>query len=648
MPIDSSDKTFYVTTPIYYVNAKPHLGSLYSTLLADVAARWHALQGKETFMLTGTDEHGQKVAEAAEKNGKTPQVFVDSLVGSFKGLWDTYHINYNHFIRTTDEYHVKAVQGWIEKLQVQGDIYKDVYEGWYCTSSEAFLTEKDLEFRQKGEAPLSLLSGKPAQWVSEECFFFRLSAYQDKLLEFYKNNPYFITPRERLNEVVSFVEGGLKDLSISRKTIDWGIPFPGAEDHVTYVWADALNNYITSIGYGDVSRNNEFEKWWPADVHILGKDISRFHAIYWPAFLMASGLNLPKKLLVHGWIKVDGEKMSKSRGNVVDPYMLAEQYGVESVRYYLTRYMAITQDSTFSSTDLEQKINADLANDCGNLLNRMLTLALKNNLQHVPAVQEWSVPSQQLHESLQETLKQAQHEMKNFYFNRAYGHVWRFINAVNAYFHAQEPWKLAKNDPEKFAEVISATCHSLYAIGVLVWPIMPEKMSELLGALGKHVEADTNMFASLTQPWTQAFVLKKIDPLFVKHEPHEKEVTMEEKKVEENPTPDNTISIDDVVKVELRVGQITVVEDMPKAERIYKFTVDFGLEYGQRIICAGLKQHFAFDELQGKKCVFVFNLKPRKLLGVESQGMLMTAADTHGKPVPVTVGVDTPLGTRLK
>ena len=375
-----NQEKFYVTTPIYYVTAKPHLGSLYSTLLADVVARWNKLKGKRTFFLTGTDEYGQKVALQAEKAGKQPQEFVDSFIPAYKELWADYEIVYNHFIRTTDEDHVKAVQQWITMLIAKGDIYKAFYEGWYCTHCETFVTEKEIDPQGvygADSGPACPSCARPTKAVSEETYFFRLSAYQDKLLKFYKENPTFVVPKERLNEVINFVESGLKDLSISRTTISWGIPFPGDAKHVTYVWADALNNYITGIGYGNQLREKDFHQWWPADLHILGKDIIRFHAIFWPAFLMASGLPLPKQLLVHGWITVDNQKMSKSFGNVIDPVELLQKYGADQVRYYLVRQMAVNQDGNFSITDLEQRITADLANDLGNLLNRMTALAEK-------------------------------------------------------------------------------------------------------------------------------------------------------------------------------------------------------------------------------------------------------------------------------
>ena len=631
---------FYVTTPLYYVNAKPHLGTLYSTLLADAAARWHKLQAEDTFFLTGTDEHGQKIAEAAAKIGKEPKEFVDSFIDSFKDIWHAFNIDYTYFIRTTDAHHVKAVQDWLQKLIAQDDIYKSFYTGWYCTHCETFLTDKDAENTQNG-IPLCPTCSRPTHQVSEESYFFRLSAYQDRLLTFYREHPEFITPKERLQEVISFVESGLKDLSISRTTITWGIPFPGDSKHVTYVWADALMNYVTAIGYGDAHKAAEFAYWWPADVQVMGKDIVRFHAVYWPAFLMATDLEIPHTLLVHGWIKVGEQKMSKSLGNAVDPQELLKKYGADPVRYYLIRHMAITQDSPFSIEDLEQRINSDLANDLGNLLNRMLTLAYKFDYTTVEAPPAWGSAELALRDELWNMLTLVKHEMDNYFFHRAYNHVWKFINQVNAYFHQQEPWKLAKADPQRFKQVISATCHSLHAIALILWPVMPSKMVELLAALGSTMGHDVNMLEQLaTEPWRKTFVLQQIPPLFAKFE-------SQEVKPEEQEPSVSYISIEDFLKVELLVGTIEQVEIVPKSEKLYKLHVNFG-EQGMRQICSGVRAHFKPEELLGKQGVVVFNLQPRMIMGLESQGMMLFAENGTGKLEMVTVGAPVANGTKLR
>ncbi|HBL98558.1 TPA: methionine--tRNA ligase [Candidatus Dependentiae bacterium] len=656
--------TFYVTTPIYYVNAKPHLGTFYTTLLADVTARWNKIKGCDTFFLTGTDEHGQKVAEAAAVAGKTPQAHVDELAEIFKQVWQRYNLNYTRFIRTTDNYHVKAVQKWLTELIAKGEIYKSTYEGWYCPSNEAFLTEKDLEFKEAGQPPISLLSGKPARWVSEECYFFRLSAYQDRLLEFYRTHPDFITPAERLNEVIAFVENGLKDLSISRKTITWGIPFPGDESHVTYVWADALANYLTAVGFEDETRTAEFSKWWPADVQIMAKDIVRFHAIYWPAFLMASGLELPKRLVVHGWIRVNGEKMSKSLGNVIDPVEIADQYGIDPIRYYLTRYIAITQDSSISTDDIEQRINTDLANDFGNLINRTITLALKNGLSSLPTTVSTYPADKELHAELQRTLIEFETEMNRYFFHQAYAALWKYVASINRYFHAQEPWKVIKQNPERFNEIITTTCQAITAVGVLLWPVMPQTIEKLFKAVGFKFVENTNYLEMLKAGSLETpFTLSALEPLFTKYDKKETEpMTTPTQTATDKTTPEKTapaqaptapqgtqgyISIDQFAQVELVVGTILEAEGLPQAEKILVMKVNCG-SYGIRTICAGVKKYYTPEELKGTKTVFVLNLQPRALFGIVSQGMMLTATNADGKPTPVRIDATVPEGTRLK
>jgi methionyl-tRNA synthetase len=638
--MDSANK-FYVTTPIYYVTARPHLGSLYSTLLADVAARWAKIQGKETFFLTGTDEHGQKIAQAAEKVGKNPKEFVDSFIDAYKEVWKEYEIDYSRFIRTTDEYHVQAVQQWLTKLIEKGDIYKDFYEGWYCTPCETYVVE-EAPTPATGTPPLCASCGRPTHFVSEESYFFKLSAYQDRLLQFYKEHPNFIIPKERAHEVINFVKSGLRDLSISRTTISWGIPFPGDSKHVTYVWADALNNYITGVGYG--KDEDKFLKWWPADLQILGKDIIRFHAIYWPAFLMASDLPLPKHLLVHGWIKVGEQKMSKSLGNVVDPQVLYKEYGPDAVRYYLTRQIAVTHDGEFSITDLEQKITTDLANDLGNLLNRMIALAHKHDLKEVATPEAVSSATEALHDAFIRTLKEYEEHMNGSMYHLALASLWKYIGQTNAYFHAQQPWKIAQVNTELFKEVISATAHSLYAVGVLLWPVMPQKMEELLVSLGKAMNVDKNYIEYLRKPWKQSFTLTKGETLFAKIEPKIEE-TAEETKVSEPEVP--TIKIDDFAKLELLVGTVIACEEVPKSDKLYKLQVDFGAK-GMRQILSGIRKHFSAEDLINKQGVFVYNLAPRAMMGLESQGMMLFAEDNQGKLQLVTVEHAVPNGTKIR
>jgi methionyl-tRNA synthetase len=546
---------FYVTTPIYYATAAPHLGSLYSTLLADVAKRYHQLKGEHAFFLTGTDEYGQKVATAAQKAGKQPQEFVDSFIDAYKNMWARYNLSYDYFMRTTSPAHKDAVQAWLQKLIDKGEIYKSVYTGWYCLPDESFVTPKDQD--QNQTIPLCPDCGRQTTQVSEECYFFKLSVYQDRLLAFYKENPNFIVPKERLQEVIRFVEGGLKDLSISRTTVTWGIPFPGDSKHVTYVWADALNNYITAIGYGsnDAEKQYNFSYWWPADLQVLGKDIVRFHAVYWPAFLMASDLALPRQLLVHGWLKVGAQKMSKSLGNAVDPQYLAETYGADEIRYYLISKMAITQDSEFNIQAIENTITNELANELGNLLHRISALTDKYNFMHVQPPKKWSPRVVALQKKSAAMAEQYEQHMNQQYFYRAVGSAFEFVKEINAYFHEQEPWKQAKHSPEAFKETISASLHALHRIGIMLTPIMPTKMDVLLESIGiklnyQHNKKQSKTHAGLAQSifnalsknmqdwflpavtepenfiefcktanWNHTYSVKKVPVLFAKIEP---------------------------------------------------------------------------------------------------------------------------------
>lgn len=644
---DKKAEKFYVTTPIYYVNDKPHLGSLYTTVLADVVARWQKLLGKKTFFLTGTDEHGQKLAQAAELAGKTPKEFVDSIVPAYKDAWKVYNISYDHFIRTTDGYHVAAVQDWLKKLQEKGDIYKDSYQGWYCVPDEAYVTEKEaVGFTDPAKpGPACPLCGRSTTWMAEETYFFRLSNYQERLLAFYQEHPEFVVPRERFQEVISFVKGGLKDLSISRSTITWGIPFPGDTKHVTYVWADALNNYLTGVGYGQPGREKEFEFWWPADLQMMAKDIFRFHAIYWPAFLMASDLPLPKRLLVHGWLTVNGTKMSKSLGNKIDPLVLADQYGVDQVRYYLVKTLAITQDGDFSNADLEQKITSDLAHDLGNLFNRVLGLAQKNNTLAIQAPATWSADALALHDECLRMFVETSAQMEACMFHMALARIWQFIGQVNAYVHGHEPWKLAKTDPAAFNEVMSAACHGLRAVALLVWPVMPTKMEELCAALGiVFVPSVDAIDHDAIGTWNYLFVLKPIPPLFVQYEQPKPE---EKKQPEVLVVESSVITIDEVAKVELVVGTIVECVAVEKSDKLLQMQVDFGVR-GKRQILAGVKKFYQPEELIGQQAVFVYNLAPRKMMGLESHGMMLMAEDEQGRPHMTKPSGLVANGTRLR
>ncbi len=511
---------FYVTTPLYYVNSKPHLGTLYTTVLADVSSRWYKLLGKKVFFLTGSDEHGQKIEGKAKELKLAPKEFVDSMVPHFKDVWKRYEISYDRFIRTTDEDHEDGVIALIKKLQDQGDIYKSTYTGLYCVSCETFVSlEKDAE-----KACPSCKRG--LKEISEENYFFRLSVYEGKLLEFYEKNPDFIVPKQRLNEVVSFVKSGLQDFSISRKSVEWGISFPEDPTQTIYVWADALTNYISAIGYGskDAKKQEGFNFWWPADLQIMGKDILRFHAIYWPAFLMAAELHLPKKLLVHGFILLDDEKMSKSRGNVAEPLELAKEYGEEEIRYYLLRHFSVGQDGHFEIEDLENHIAGDLANNLGNLLSRTIILAVNNKLDEVKPPAAFEPASLVLHSKCEEAFRNYWDDMSHCQYHIALSNLWNFISEVNVYFNNQKPWELAKEGSEFFVETISATCHCLYTIATLLWPVMPKKMERLLKHLGYSIDLSKDNSEELRKNvWNKTFKLTKPEePLFVR--PNDKKI----------------------------------------------------------------------------------------------------------------------------
>ena len=648
-------KKFYVTTPIYYPNAKPHVGTLYTTLIADTIARWQKLMGKDVFFLTGLDEHGQKIQDAATAAGLSPKAYVDSIAPAYKNLWNRYNLAYSRFLRTTDTDHEQGVTAWVKQMIEQGDIYKSTYTGYYCTPCETFVTVNTETAKDEKGAYLCPECNRPLGELEEESYFFRLSAYQDQLLKYYEEHPDFIAPKERLNEIISFVKGGLKDLSISRKTVSWGIPFPGDPTHTIYVWADALNNYLTGIGYGqkEADKAAQLAYWWPANVQVMGKDIVRFHAIYWPAFLMAANLPLPKKLLVHGYILSSGKKMSKSLGNVMDPEQLATWYGIDAVRYYLLRQMPVNQDGSFDLKDLEDRISGDLANNLGNLLSRISTLALAYGLATVPSPTSLEPASAALKERCEETFRLYWEEMNKYSLHTALAHLWKFISEVNAYVQSQKPWELAKTNKELFGEVIASTCNCLHAIGIMLWPVMPQKMELMLGAIGKTIDTTANYEQSLrTNSWNQTFTITKLEqPLFVRPETH----VIAEPAAETTttaaaaPTAPETpeIAIEDFAKVELVVGTIEQCEAVPNSEKLLKLQVDFGT-LGKRQILSGVAQAFKPADLISKQGVFITNLKPRKMMGLLSHGMMLFASDTQGALQPVSPLASVQNGARVK
>jgi methionyl-tRNA synthetase len=634
---------FYITTPLYYVNAKPHVGTLYSTVLADVIARWQRLNSAQVYFLTGTDEHGQKIAQQAALAEMPTQKFVDSMVPAFQAAWQRYDISYDRFMRTTELSHKQTVVRWIEQLLASGDIYKARYEGLYCVPDETFVTAEQAIMTDG--APTCPGCFRALQSISEENYFFRLSAYQEKLLAFYEAHPQFIHPKERINEILSFVKGGLKDLSISRMSVEWGIPFPSDPEHTVYVWGDALMNYVSALGFLQTGPQvgNRFAEFWPADVQVMAKDIVKFHAVYFPAFLMAVGVQPAHRLLVHGYLLVNNEKMSKSKGNALDPIVLAEQFGVDPIRFYLVRHMPTNHDGSISIADIAQRIESDLANNLGNLLQRASALALKWSATEITVPHEWSVDARELHGECKAMLSLFQSLMNDLNLAHAYAAVWTFLASVNSYFHKQEPWKLAKENPVYFAEVLAATAQSLYVVAHVMSPVMPFKARQLLASLGHTlwVPFDELVACSWNVPCTY-FVPREplfMRPIIAAESPVA--VTAEQQEAVTSSSSsstitsdvahnalvsDNLITIDQLAQVELVVGRIVSSVTVEKSDKMLCMQVDLG-RYGMRQILAGVRQFFTPEQLEGKCGLFVANLPPRKMLGMQSQGMMLVAKD---------------------
>ena len=509
---------YYITTPIYYVNDSPHIGHAYTTLACDVLARFKRLDGYEVMFLTGTDEHGQKVAKSAEAAGVDPLVFCDRVSQNFRDLADKMHFTNNDFIRTTEVRHKVAVQNLWQKLEDAGEIYLDSYAGWYSVRDEAFYGEGELTKGPDGEkiAP----TGAPVEWVEEPSYFFRLSAWGDRLLEFYDKNPEFILPLTRRNEVVSFVNSGLRDLSVSRTSFNWGVDVPGHDDHITYVWLDALTNYITAVGYPD-TQSEEYRTFWPADVHVVGKDILRFHAIYWPAFLMAAGLETPKRIFAHGWWTNEGQKISKSLGNVIDPVQLIDQYGLDAVRYFLMREVPFGNDGDFSNTAMVHRMNGDLANDFGNLAQRVLSMIAKNCDGQTPQPGELTQADKELQAAaaaLPDILRENFDSQK---IHTGLAEIWKIIGDANSYFAGQEPWALKKSDPARMATVLYVTADVVRQLALLVQPVMPDAMGAMLDQLG--VDEDKRSFDALDEALVPGTPLPKPEGIFPRFQDSVKE-----------------------------------------------------------------------------------------------------------------------------
>ncbi|GAB6044959.1 methionine--tRNA ligase [Caminibacter profundus] len=613
-------KTYYLTTPIYYVNDVPHIGHAYTTIIADAIARYSRLKGIDTFFLTGTDEHGQKIEEAAKKRGKSPKEYADEISAKFKELWDEFEISYDKFIRTTDPEHKKGVQKAFLDMYKKGDIYKDYYEGHYCVSCESFIAPSQLVNDE-----LCPDCGKPTRIIKEESYFFKLSKYQDKLLDWLKNKKP-ILPEAKANEVIRFVEEGLKDLSITRTSFEWGVKLPqeiNDPKHVVYVWLDALFNYLTALGYGS-DDDSLVQKHWPARLHIVGKDILKFHAVYWPAFLMSIGYELPKKIAAHGWWTRDGEKMSKSKGNVINPKEVADAYGIENFRYFLLREVPFGADGDFSEKALIDRINNDLGNDLGNLLNRIIGMAYKYFDGKVESQSVLKYYANELNEAREIVKDLEETYLWKMQIHKFLEELWRVLAIGNKVIDTYKPWELMKNgETEKAAALIGLIANLLALVAVNLHAFMPKTTQKIANALG--FEINTESFKKIMSGvLLDDFTIQKIPPLFPKIEkPLMKKV---EPKKEE---PQNIITIDEFFKVELKVGTVIKAEEVKKSKKLLRLEVDLGEEKPRQIV-AGIKEYYKPEDLEGTQVCVVSNLKPAKLMGLVSEGMLLAAKDEDG------------------
>ncbi len=636
--MSDSCKKVYITTPIYYVNDVAHIGHAYTTIIADMLARYSRLVGYDTYFLTGTDEHGQKIATSAEQRGKSPKEYADEVSGKFKALWDDFDISYDKFIRTTDEEHKIGVQHAFTKMYEKGDIYKGTYEGNYCVSCETFFTDAQLI---DGEGCPDC--GKPTSMIKEESYFFKLSNYQEKLLKLYEENPEFILPKSKAKEIINFVSGGLNDLSISRTSFDWGVKLPDSmndDKHVMYVWLDALLNYITALGYGTDEANMQY---WPAKVQLVGKDILRFHAIFWPAFLMSLELPLPDHIAAHGWWTRDGEKMSKSKGNVVDPKEVADAYGLDAFRYFMLREVPFGQDGDFSQRALMDRINSDLGNDLGNLLNRISGMSGKYFDFKITSKDVEKYHQKELDE-VHTILENAQPLIYTMQINRYLDEIWKVLTIGNKAIGDYEPWTMMKEGREEEAMALVALITNIMAkVALLLESVMPEKIGKIAGSLGIEISTESYNKLIKNKELLEDVTITKIDALFPRIE-EELLVTADIQKVEskvekprkeaqkqkqQDQEPDNLITIDQFFETTLKIGTILEAQEVPKSKKLLKLQVDVGEETPRQII-AGIKEFYSAESLVGTQACVVANLKPAKLMGMESQGMLLAAKDENG------------------
>lgn len=640
---------FYITTPIYYPSDKLHIGHSYCTVATDAMARYKRLRGYDVMFLTGTDEHGQKIERIADALGVTPQQYVDKIVAGVKELWASLDISYDKFIRTTDDYHVKAVQKIFKQLYDQGDIYKSEYEGWYCTPCESFYTDVQLV---DGKCPDC---GRDVERLKEESYFFRLSKYQDRLIKYIEEHPDFIQPQTRQNEMINnFLKPGLEDLCVSRTTFNWGIPVTFDDKHVIYVWVDALTNYITALGYGSDDDSN-YKKYWPADIHVVGKEIVRFHTIIWPAILMALDLPLPKKVFGHGWLIIDGGKMSKSKGNVVDPKVLVDRYGLDAIRYFLLREIAFGQDGNFTNEALIQRINSDLANDLGNLVSRTAGMIEKYFGGQLPVEREETEFDASLKETAKAVTEKVDGLLDNMLFSDALAEIWTLIRRANKYVDETQPWILAKDETSKakLANSLYNLAEAIRIVSILIQPFMTKAPALIWEQIGVKDDAIKTWDSAKEWGLLPADVKVKKGPAIfpridMKKELEELEAAMKKaqessvanqtKKAEEakkaqaeekEEEPVQEITIDDFDKIKLKVGTVIASEKMKGSKKLLKNQIKIGNETRQ--ILSGISPDYTPEEMVGKKVIVLTNLPPRKMMGEMSYGMILVAEDENGQ-----------------